>query len=689
MAAFLFFFLSVFFTCFHIAQAQDTTRLEGVEVSVWNWKLSPFAKHTLTAKDISAAYTAQDLPFLLETLTPSLVAYSDAGTGVGQTSFRIRGTDPSRTLLSVNGMPFNDAESQGIFIGNIPDIASSATDISVQRGVGASTSAGASLGASIQINTLKKADAYHHFSFNAQYGSYATMRHTLSFQSALNKGFNIDVRLSQIHSDGYVERAKANYYALYAALNYQWKKRALHLVYFGGLTRNVQAWLGISKEDLLTNRRINYSGVRTHLPPYNPKDHYDQHNVQLIYRDSLSQRLYFRNIAFAVFGRGFYDSYNEDASVLKFFPNSLDKRKGDMIRENWLRNVLIGDIAQWQLTLNKQHSVQVELGAQAYYGQHLGWVYGGNGNDFPLSKYYHFPAYKYSGSAQAQWRYTILPELSLYTDIQLRTAYHKIMGDREDAQAFINSPFFFANPKIGLTYSKHSHTVFLSYAYSGREPTRDEIVSTLGNIRPEYLQDLEMAYTYMRARFRITHTLYYMFYANQLVLTGAVNDVGGFLRRSVGRSLRMGIEQEINWAIGKQWKAQSNLSVARNVALPEQGFKGGTPLPFSPAIIAGGSLIYNPWRTLILTFRTQYVSAQYMDGRGLQELSLPAYWLQFLTASYTHTFKKATLLTMRARVDNVFNTAYTPNGYVYGDDGYYFPAAGRTYSLQMIMSLRW
>lgn len=681
-------FFTILFAVFNALQAQDSTSLDEVKLSVWNGKLSPFAKNILSAKDIAKVYTAQDLPFVLQQLAPSVVAYSDNGLGVGQTGFRVRGTDPSRTLFTVNGMPFNDAESQGVFIGNIPDIASSATDISVQRGVGASSSAGASLGASVQINTLKKADNYNHFALSTQYGSYATMRNTVSWHSAKKRGFSADIRASQIHSDGYVERAKANYYALYTAVNYEWMRRSLHLVYFGGMTRNVQAWNGVSKEDLQKNRRLNTIGVRQNKEPYNAKDHYAQHNWQLIYKDSLSKKINFSNIAFVVYGRGFYDSYKEQKDLRTYLPNS-NIIKGDIVNENWLRNVLVGDIAQLQIAINKKHSLQMELGTQFYQGKHLGWVYGGDNTFLERSKYYDFPAYKYNASSQLQWRYAVLPELSLYTDLQMRIAYHKIIGDRENSSAFIQRFFLFANPKIGINYSKNQHNLFLSYAYSGREPTRSELVETLGQTQAEYLQDIEMAYSYALPRFRITHTLYYMFYANQLVLTGAVNDVGAFLRKSIGRSLRTGIEQELYWAIGKNLRLQSNLSLARNLSLKENSLSKAANLPFSPNIIAAASLQYNPWRTLVLNLRTQYVGTQYMDASENIDLQLSAYWLQFLSLSYTHNFKKASSLTARARIDNIFDVEYSPNGYVYENYAYYFPAAGRTYSLQVLLNLSW
>lgn len=683
------------FALFTVAKAQEIKSLDEIELSVWNGKLSPFAQKTLKAKEIEQAYSAQDLPFLLSQLTPSIVAYSDAGIGVGQTGFRIRGTDPSRTLFTVNGMPFNDAESQGVYIGNIPDITSSAKDILVQRGVGASSSAGGSLGASVQINTIKNPDTFQHLSISANYGSYATMRNTVSFQSSQKHGLSIDIRASQIHSDGYVQRAKANYYALYTSLNYVWKQRHLHLVYFGGITRNIQAWIGVNKMDLEQNRRKNYSGLRSNnQEPYNPKDYYDQHNLQLIYKEKIGTKVYFNNIAFAVFGKGFYDNYQENKAAVNFLPSIQNGGKGDVVNENWLCNLLLGNIVQLHINLNKQHSFQMELGAQAYIGQHLGWVYGVNNNPLPRSRYYYFPAYKYNASTQFKWIYTISPELSLYTDMQLRAVEHKIMGDRKDKNANINRFFLFANPKIGLTYSKNHHKIFLSYAYSGREPTRNELVSTLGKIPAEYLQDIEISHTYSRARLGITHTLYYMFYANQLVLTGALSDVGTFLRHSVGRSLRMGLEQEFYFALSERWKWQSNITLARNTSLPQNTLKFGQPLPFSPSIIASANLSYNPWRSLVFNLRTQYVSSQYMDAKASENLQLAPYWLQFFSIIYTHAFKQRTgktlsQLTANVGVDNILDLKYSPNGYVYENEGYYFPAAGRTYKLKMLIHLRW
>jgi len=97
-----------------------------------------FSNSTVTQEEIAPLNNGQDLPYMLR-FTPSVVTTSDAGAGIGYTGMRIRGTDQSRINVTINGIPYNDPESQGVFWVNLPDFATSADRIQIQRGVGTST----------------------------------------------------------------------------------------------------------------------------------------------------------------------------------------------------------------------------------------------------------------------------------------------------------------------------------------------------------------------------------------------------------------------------------------------------------------------------------------------------------------------------------------------------------------------
>src|SRR4051812_42165772 len=230
----------VFIICFALsfgAQAQekkDTVALEPVEVTaVRAAATAPFAKTTLSRKEIERQNLGQDLPFLLNQ-TPSVVINSDAGNGVGYTGIRIRGTDATRINVTLNGIPYNDAESQGTYFVDLPDISSSANSIQVQRGVGTSSNGTGAFGATINIATNEISDTAY-AELNNSFGSYQTIKNTLRFGSGIiGKHFTIDGRLSKISSNGYVDRASSDLKSFYFSAAWLNKKNSLRLNIFSG-----------------------------------------------------------------------------------------------------------------------------------------------------------------------------------------------------------------------------------------------------------------------------------------------------------------------------------------------------------------------------------------------------------------------------------------------------------------------
>jgi iron complex outermembrane recepter protein len=187
----------------------DTARLQPVEVlAVRASPTAPFAKTTLLKAAIEQNNLGRDLPFLLQQ-TPGAVANSDAGTGVGYTGIRIRGSDATRINITINGIPYNDPESQGVFFVNLPDIAASAGSIQVQRGVGTSANGTGAFGAAINLSTNERADSFYAVLSNSA-GSYNTFRNTFQFGSGLmGKHFTVEGRLSRIVSDGFIDQQPA------------------------------------------------------------------------------------------------------------------------------------------------------------------------------------------------------------------------------------------------------------------------------------------------------------------------------------------------------------------------------------------------------------------------------------------------------------------------------------------------
>lgn len=703
--------LTLFFTLNNLAKlSADSLSLPSVWLRYLRDSSAPFVLNNIDKKQISKHYHAQDLPYLLANLVPSMVAYSDAGTGIGQTNFRIRGTEANRSFISVNGAPLNDLESMAIYVGNIPDIASSATAIQVSRGIGALNAEVVSLGASLSIRTDELPNTQNYLSLSADYGSLNSMRNTLKFRSKAWKISNKDtidltLRLSQLHSDGYVERSMANYYSGYISLGYTHKNTRLNLIYFGGITRNLQAWAGVNFEDLQHNRRKNYLGLRSQSPPYNPRDYYTQHNLQLLSKFKITPRLLIYNTLYSVLGYGFYDIYQEKADLSKFFPNStLSTGKfAELIKELWLKNILIGNT--WNLryhfgeniakstTPKYRQTLALGLSLQAYRAWHFSIA---NAENLPRKVYENFsPAQKIVFGTSLSWQYHLNSRLTFYTALQSRALSYTMPGNRKAPNLYLRKNYLFFNPSLGLTYIHKQNRIIASYTYSSREATRSDLVSSKGLARPENLHDLELQYEFRKEKLQVSNTFYVMYYRNQLVATGAVDDVGSFLQSNIRSSLRSGSETQIKAQIYQILQLRLMFSFAYNRLLKfgganNLGILETRPLPFSPEIISSAFVDYSPLTNLTMSWKMQYVGQQFLNSEAKAKLSLPAYFLNSVYVSYKRNFKrKLADLALSCGVENLFNQAYSPNGYVYAEQAYYYPAMGRSYNLQLKMGFQW
>jgi iron complex outermembrane receptor protein len=250
-------------------EKKDTIDLPPVEVrAVIAPPTAPFAKTNLDKKDIARQNLGQDLPFLLNQ-TPSVVVNSDAGNGIGYTGIRIRGTDATRINVTLNGIPYNDAESQGSFFVDLPDFASSVNRIQIQRGVGTSTNGAGAFGATINFST-NDVNRKAYTEINNSYGSFNTWKNTIKAGTGLlGNHFTVDARVSRVSSDGYIDRASTNLRSGYISAAYLSDKNDLRINVFSGKEKTYQAWNGVSESDLKTHRTINYAGMEKPGEPYN------------------------------------------------------------------------------------------------------------------------------------------------------------------------------------------------------------------------------------------------------------------------------------------------------------------------------------------------------------------------------------------------------------------------------------
>lgn len=681
----------------------DTTRLEPIEVSALRaGDKSPFARTNLTANDFRQINTGVDLPVLLGN-TPSAIYTSDAGNGVGYTGIRIRGTDGTRINVTINGIPYNDAESQGTFFVNIPDFMSSAGSVQIQRGVGSSTNGAGAFGASINLSTNELQEKFYARTSNSG-GSYNTWKNTFQFGSGLlGKHFSIDGRLSRIVSDGYVDRASSNLKALALSTAYIRGKHALRFNIFSGSEITYQAWNGIDEATLKTNRRYNPLGYDQPGKPYeNQTDNYKQTHYQLFYNTALSRTW---NGSFALFltrGKGYYEEYRarqrlSDYGIPPYFNGTAVITETDMIRQLWLDNYFYGTI--WALTHEKNSNRFILGGALTKYrGQHYGIIKWAQvtGSVTPGQRWYDLPALKNDFSMYAKWSRQWNGRWHSYADLQFRHVLYNINGFRKNPQLEVSNSFTFLNPKLGIVYAANNRQWYASFAVAGKEPNRDDFEAATGTApKPETLLDWELGMDQKGRKFSYSVNFYFMHYINQLVLTGKVNDVGAYTRTNADFSYRTGFELQANWQLSTKWKLTGNLTCSENRILNFTEYiddydNGGqitrnysrTPIGFSPALVGGTQLSHIPMKGLELTLSNRYVSRQYLDNTGQKSRSIDPYFVQDfrIAADLPNRIFPQTLLTLQ--VNNLFNNLYVSNGYtfsyVYGGlvtENYFFPMA--------------
>ncbi|MBK9149454.1 MAG: TonB-dependent receptor [Flavobacteriales bacterium] len=670
-----------------IRLSPDVIAMRAAEVTALRAsERSPFARTTLDREQIDRINTGVDLPYLLEQ-QPGVVSTSDGGTGIGYTYMRIRGTDATRTNITVNGVPFNDPESQGAFLVNMPDLATSAEDIEVQRGVGASTNGPAAFGASVNIRTTAVKRAPWGL-LSASGGSFGTQRYSASAGTGLINGrFSLDARLSSIATDGYVDRASADLKSYFLQGAWIGAKRSLRFVHFRGKEVTYQAWGGVPREVIDTNRTFN---------PYtyeNEVDHYDQAHHQLLFDQRLGANATMNLTLFRVDGTGYFEQFREADELVNYgiapaIINGDTVSTSDLIRRRWLDNTLMGANLSADLKLGA-HRLLLGGSYSDYQGQHFGELIWARyaGTTSIGDRYYDNEASKTDANAFAKLTYAVRNGIDLFGDVQMRHVTHRLEMLNDDfTPADQTISFTFFNPKAGVLWRVHDGgRAYASIAVGQREPNREDLLETTPASRPksERLIDYELGYDRRSGRLSAGINLYYMDYTDQLVLTGELNDVGAALRTNVPRSYRAGVELMGAVQVGRRitWRANATLSRNRITAFTEyiddwdnggqQAFtyEEGT-LAFSPAVIAGSEMALRIWNSVErgnadLTFVTKYVGEQYLDNSASADRRLDAFVVNDLRANVTLLAKGTRGIDFNLTVRNLFSELYESNGWVY------------------------
>ncbi len=684
----------------------DTLLLQPIEIKATRaGDKAPFTKTNITKKEIEKVNLGQDLPFVLNR-TPSVVVNSDAGNGFGYTDIRIRGTDATRINMTLNGIPYNDAESQGIYFVDLPDIVSSVNSIQVQRGVGTSSNGAGAFGATINLSTNEINDTPY-AELNNSFGSFNTWKHTLKFGSGLlGNHFTIDGRLSKINSGGFIDRASTNLKSFYFSTAYLSSTNSLRLNIFSGKEKTYQAWYGVPERYLDTNRTFNSAGSEKPGVPYdNQTDNYWQTHYQLFFNQKINSEWAFNTAVFLTRGYGYYEQYKagqkfKNYGLPDYSNGTTIIKKTELIRQLWLDNNFYGGIFSL-LRQGKQSQITFGGGWDKYDGKHYGivtWAQYG----FPKNyRYYDVPAFKTDLNLYAKLQQQLQQHLLGFADLQVKSVNYTINGFKNNPTLKIKNNYTFLNPKLGITFSKNNYQAYLSYSIGAKEPNRDDFEAGI-NQQPsaEILHDIESGFEKKTANYSYGITGYYMYYKNQLVLTGKINDVGSYTRTNTPSSYRMGVELQGKIKITNWMNAAANLTLSKNKIKNFTEFvddydNGGqksfryhnTDISFSPTVIQSGILNLVPVKNGEISLIEKYVGRQYLDNTSKISRSLHPFYTQDVKFTYSilkKIFKETTLV---FQASNIFDKKYEPNGYTFSyyyggsltTENFYFPMAGRNF----------
>jgi iron complex outermembrane receptor protein len=673
----------------------------------------------------------QDVPFLLN-WTPSTVTTSDAGTGVGYTGIRIRGSDGTRINVTINGIPYNDSESLGTFWVDIPDIAASSQSIQIQRGVGTSTNGAGAFGASINLQTNVKNDKSYAELINT-FGSFKTHRHTLGFGTGLlNNHFVLEGRVSKINSDGFIDRASSDLSSYYFSGGYYSKNTIFKAIVFGGKEITYQSWYGTPESKLKNDteameetvinegwndvQRANLfnSDSRTYNPYFykNQVDNYKQDHYQLHFSHQFSSAVTWNTALHFTPGKGYYEEYRfadnlENYGIAPVTIGDSVVTTTDLIRRRWLDNKFYG--LTWSLNIDKNaFNIVWGGGANRYDGDHYGQLLWAQVSPVPTEYQYYFNnGDKRDFNSFVKTNYQISSKLNAFVDLQFRKITYKASGiENSQEPVGINADFNFFNPKLGLTYAlSDRNQLYGSFAISHREPLRDDFLASPANSpTAEKLGNLEIGLRNAGAKHTFHANYYLMRYKDQLVLKGVVNDVGASVRINAGESYRTGLELEGAFKLAPKLQWNANLTLSRNKiqsyteVLEDYGdnfdeFKvvevehKKTNISFSPDIIAGSQLIFHPFSGSEIALLTKYVGKQYLDNTSNEARTLDAYLTNDVRISYTWQPQHVKAVVFSFLINNILNETYESNGYTWGylagsytyRANYYYPQAGRNF----------
>ena len=673
-------------------QAQESVKdsievisLDEVLVSAVRAKETlPVTFSNLSKKEIQRQNFGQQIPLLIGQL-PNVVSFSEDGSGLGASYFSVRGSDLYRTNVTINGIAYNDSESQGTFWYNLSDFASSAESIQLQRGVGTSTNGAGAFGASLNILTdVVSENSYAEL--GNFYGSYNTHKHSVKLSTGkLNDRFEILGRFSKINSDGYRERASSDLKSYFLQGTYSYQTTLIKALVFGGKEKTYLTYKGIDEATLHSNRRYNPAGKyidnngQTQFYE-NETDNYQQDHAQLHWVEKWTPK-WTTNIAFHYTkGRGYWEQYDNWGDYL--------------IVQYGLDNDFYGSTFS---TNYKSENIDIIFGGtfNKYEGLHYDKLLWSEKDIKPYGTILdEDTGYKKEGSSFAKITWKIAPKWNIFGDIQYR--YVSYQAEKYNA----DEDFNFINPKIGINYLlTEQNQLYFSFAQATKEPNRSDYKNSYKeklNRKPkaEKLNDFELGWRYQNPSMMFNLNVYYMIYKNQLVPTGKLNDKGYPIRNNSGDSYRLGIEWDATFLLSDRWNWKPNIALSKNrnknyhQADMNQNPKnwGNTPIAFSPEWVIGNTLTFLPIKNLQISLLSKLVGEQYMSNTGEDASKLKSYFVNNLNLSYEIQPKKlCKSVVFSALATNIFNKKYVASGTYENGQAFYFPQAEANYLIGLTL----
>ena len=679
---------------------------------------SPFAFTNISKSFIEKNNSGKDIPFLINS-TPSTYSTSDAGNGIGYTGVRIRGSDATRINVTINGIPYNDSESHGVFWVNVSDLASSANSIQVQRGVGSSSNGGGAFGGTVSIKTGKASEDFK-LKYSSSAGSYKSFKNTLELNSGLIKNkINMNLRLSKINSDGYVDRATSDLKSYYASASYYSDKTSIDLINFSGKERTYQSWWGTPEgrinndidemnnvianngySDEQADNLLNSGRTFNYYTYDNQTDNYQQDHYQMHFNHDISNTANLHLALHYTYGRGYYEEFREDDNLSNYY-DFLENKSLDLVRRRWLSNHFYGLTYSFSKKFDKSE-INIGGALNEYDADHFGEII--QPQLMVSEPYYFSKSFKKDGNIFIKYNLNITESAELFTDMQLRGYSHKMKGNDNDKSIIdVDKNNVFFNPKIGLTKSLNDKvSLYGSVAIANREPIRSDYIDSKIEPKHESLVNIELGKGFNYNKGSFNTNLYLMEYNNQLITTGEVNDVGAYIRENVKKSRRFGVELT-NVLNTKDFYVNSSLSLSRNLVynFNETLYDYGadfsqyniienkyviTDLAFSPGVLLNNHFEWKANKFLSFILNSKYVGKQYLDNTSNEKRVLKDFLINDFKIQTNLTNNVFNNLFFKIEINNIFNVKYSSNGYTFGYYGgmdyevrenYFYPQATR------------